>query len=134
MGDTSGAGLDQVNGKVDRRLLPSLEDARPALEASYVGPRTELEQSIAKTWEEILGIKPIGIHDEFFDLGGHSLVAMSILTRLGDRYHLTLPLRVIFEAPTVADLANYVDVLLWATNAPNDQADDPFLKRVEIEL
>ena len=93
------------SGKVDRRALPAPERARPDFEGSYVAPRDPIEEELAATWATVLGIERVGIHDNFFELGGHSLMATQLTTRLRDSFGVGLPLREIFEAPTVAELA-----------------------------
>ena len=93
------------NGKVDRRALPDPDPTRPELEAAFVAPRTPLEAAIARIWSEVLGIDSIGVHDNFFELGGHSLLATQVVSRIAETFHLDLPLRTIFETPTVAQLA-----------------------------
>jgi len=79
--------------------------ARPDLASPYVAPRNPTEQAIAEIWEGLLGIRPVGIHDEFLELGGHSLLATQVATRLRERFAVELPLRALFEAPTIAALA-----------------------------
>ena len=96
------------NGKLDRRALPAPDGARPELD-DYVAPRTPLEEGIARIWEELLGIDRAGIHDDFFALGGDSLVAMRLTSKLGRTFGVEVPLRSLFEQPTVADLAALVD-------------------------
>ncbi|MBV9927471.1 MAG: amino acid adenylation domain-containing protein [Acidobacteria bacterium] len=93
------------NGKVDRRALPVPDQARPELEQAFVAPRGALEEVLARVWGDILGIERVGVHDNFFDLGGHSLLATQVSTRVGETFQTDLPLRAIFEAPTVAGLA-----------------------------
>ncbi len=93
------------NGKVDRRALPDPENLRPTLATEYVPPQSELEQTIAATWQAVLKIDRVGASDNFFDLGGHSLLAVQIISRLGEALQIDLPLRILFEHPTVADLA-----------------------------
>ena len=75
----------------------------------YVGPRNSIEESIAGIWAEILGVKPIGVHDNFFDLGGHSLKATQVVSRLRKVFQSEIPLRHLFEFPTVAELAAVID-------------------------
>jgi acyl carrier protein len=93
------------NGKVDRRALPTPEGGRPELEAAYIAPRTEVERAIATIWQEVLRIERVGLHDNFFDLGGHSLLATQVISRLRAAFQVELPLRTLFEEPTVARLA-----------------------------
>ena len=97
-----------ANGKLDRRALPPPDPNRPELECSYVPPRTALEKSVAKIWAEILNVDKVGIHDNFFALGGHSLKATQVVARLSAVLQLELPLRNLFEAPSVAELADLI--------------------------
>jgi len=69
---------------------------------------------LAEVWEEVLNIRPIGIHDNFFNLGGHSLLATLVVSRIRDRFEIALPVRHLFEAPTIAQLAGRVEHLLLA--------------------
>lgn len=85
--------------------------ARPELQNAYVAPRNELEEALVSIWQSLLGIGNIGIHDNFFDLGGHSLLATQVLSRVQDIFKVNLPLRMIFESPTVAEFA---DILISA--------------------
>lgn len=93
------------NGKVNRRALPVPETTRPELERVYVAPRTALEETVTTCWEEVLGLERVGIHDDFFELGGHSLLATQIVGRLREIFPIELPLRTLFESPTVAGLS-----------------------------
>jgi SAM-dependent methyltransferase/acyl carrier protein len=96
------------NGKVDRRALPAPDWARPELAADFAAPRTPLEEVLAAVWSEVLGLEGIGIHDNFFDLGGHSLTAVQVLSRLNEVFSLNIPLQSLFETPTLAGLAESV--------------------------
>jgi acyl transferase domain-containing protein/acyl carrier protein len=78
---------------------------RPHLQNAYVAPRDELDQRIAALWSELLGIKQVGLHDNFLELGGNSLLATQLMSRLRDVFHVEVPLRALFAAPTVAGLA-----------------------------
>ncbi len=100
------------NGKVDRKALPRPEASRPELAAAFVAPRTGLERALAAAWSEVLGTDEVGVHDNFFDLGGHSLLATRLMARIESRLGLALPLRCLFEAPTVAALAGRVEQAL----------------------
>ena len=103
------------NGKVDRRALPAPEPARLGSEAECVEPRTDTERRLAAIWAEVLRLERVYVDDNFFDLGGHSLLATQLATRVREAFSITLPLQRIFEAPTVAALAEVVD-------AANDEA------------
>ena len=89
------------NGKVDRKALPEPDWGRMggAVRAEYVAPRGELEQILARAWEEILGVEAIGALDNFFDLGGHSLLAIRLVSRLREELGIELPLRSLFDHP-----------------------------------
>jgi amino acid adenylation domain-containing protein len=91
------------NGKIDRRALAQLET--PRTERVYVAPRTAVEEVVASIWAEVLKLERVGVHDSFFDLGGHSLLSIQVLTRLHKTFHVDLPLRAIFEADTVAEIS-----------------------------
>jgi acyl carrier protein len=95
-----------ANGKVDRRALPEPQlSGGPA----FVGPRTSTEGIVATIWSELLGRTPIGVRDDFFQLGGHSLVATQVISRLSKACGRELPVRSIFEAPTIERLAALID-------------------------
>lgn len=93
------------NGKVDRSALPAPDRARSELESVYVAPRTPVEQELADMWAEILDLEHVGAHDNFFDLGAHSLKATQVVSRARDRFGVELPLREVFEHPSIADLS-----------------------------
>ena len=93
------------NGKVDRRALPA--PVAPE-SSSYTAPRTPAEEMIANIWKEVLGSPQVGIYDDFFDLGGHSLLAIQVISRLRENFGTDIPLRKLFETPTVAGLASAV--------------------------
>ncbi|MDF2974190.1 MAG: putative Polyketide synthase, partial [Microvirga sp.] len=82
---------------------------RPPLATPYVAPRHDLEQTIATIWEQVLGIDRVGVHDDFFELGGESLVALQVLNRVRDAYQVELSLRQFFDTPTVAGLAAIIE-------------------------
>jgi amino acid adenylation domain-containing protein len=95
------------NGKVDRRRLP--EPGRSAvLEKRFIEPRDHIEKMIARIWEEVLGIKPVGVTDNFFVLGGHSLLAVRLMSQIERAFNKKLPLATLFREPTVAHIADLV--------------------------
>jgi acyl carrier protein len=96
-------------GKIDRRALPLPDRTRPDLDSTFVAPRTETESLIAKIWSQILGVEQVGVYDNFFDLGGHSLMATQILSRLRNVANVEIPLRAMYENPTIANLAEAVE-------------------------
>jgi amino acid adenylation domain-containing protein len=91
-----------ISGKVDRRALPA--PVRP-VGRDFVAPRTATEQTLADLFRQLLGVDQVGIHDSFFQLGGHSLLATQLLIRVRHAFQVEVPLRELFRAPTVADLA-----------------------------
>jgi aspartate racemase len=93
------------NGKVDRRSLPAPEHSEESRGQQYVAPRTEIEQVLAAIWAEVLKVPRVGIHDNFFDLGGHSLLAVQVIRQIAKVLGKTLPVRALFHAPTVQELA-----------------------------
>ncbi len=95
------------NGKLDRRALPAPEVG--ASRAEYVAPRTPTEERLVRIWAEVLGVEPIGVLDDFFELGGHSLRTIEVLSRIRSVCGVDLPLRVLFEATTVEQLARQVE-------------------------
>jgi acyl-coenzyme A synthetase/AMP-(fatty) acid ligase/acyl carrier protein len=99
-----------TNGKIDYRALPqpTQEQTAPAFKA----PRTPMEKKVAKIWSEVLQIEPIGLQDHFFALGGHSLLATQVITRVNEEFQLNLPIRTLFEKPTVAELVKQVKIEL----------------------
>jgi amino acid adenylation domain-containing protein len=97
-----------AHGKVDRRALPASEQSRSETE-EYVPPRTAAEQTLARIWSEILRLNEVGIHDNFFELGGHSLLATQVISRACQAFEIDLPLRKLFEEPTIAQLAKSID-------------------------
>ncbi len=101
--------LDQLplspNGKIDRKALPEPDAKRPELEGGYVAPRTPVEEKLAEIWAEVLKVEKVGVYDNFFDLGGHSLMATRILSQIPDAFQVELPLSSLFETPTIAAIA-----------------------------
>ncbi|MBM2805398.1 MAG: acyl-CoA synthetase [Deltaproteobacteria bacterium] len=96
------------NGKVDRLALPAPDRSRPELEVAYAAPRSDVEELLAKIWAEVLAIDLVGIHDNFFDLGGHSLAASRVISRVIQSFKLVLPVKALYDAPTVARMAEFV--------------------------
>jgi len=105
------------NGKVDRKSpalqpLPQLGRSQLEMDEIFVAPRTSAEEVMAAIWSKVLDVEQVSIHDNFFNLGGHSLLAMQVISRVGDAFQIELPLRCIFETPTVAGLAERVETVM----------------------
>jgi acyl carrier protein len=98
------------NGKVDRQALPQ-PDIQSSSAAEFAPPETETEKALADIWREVLGIKRVGLSDNFFDLGGHSLMATRVASRVTLTFGVRLPLRALFEHPTLASLSAQIDNL-----------------------
>jgi acyl carrier protein len=96
------------NGKVDRRALPAPGPDRLGQHDTYVAPRTPIEELLSLIWCEVLHLDRIGIHDNFFDLGGHSLVATRVRARIAAAFDLEISLARVFQTPTVEGLAEAV--------------------------
>ena len=92
-------------GKVDRRALPAPARVRPELDDPFVDPRTPIERVVAEIWADVLALDRVGIHDTFLDLGGHSLLASQIISRVIKAVQVELPVRALFDSPTVAEMA-----------------------------
>jgi acyl carrier protein len=93
------------NGKVDTAALALFDQVRPEHEGPFVEPRTAVEVVVASVWAEVLRLEQVSVHNNFFELGGHSLLATQVVARLRNVFQMTIPLRSLFEAPTVAGLA-----------------------------
>jgi acyl carrier protein len=100
-----------ATGKIDRNALPRPE---AQVAAEHAPPETETEEILAGFWRDLLGRDPVGIYDDFFDLGGHSLLAPQLMSSIAQVFEIELPLRVLFEAPTVAQLAVALEAAILA--------------------
>ncbi|MCF3627071.1 amino acid adenylation domain-containing protein [Planktothrix agardhii 1801] len=102
------------NGKIDRRALPTPDTATRNLATSFLAPRTPIESQMGQIWSEVLGLERIGIKDNFFELGGHSLLATQVISRSRDLFSVELSLQNLLEYPTVANLAQIIELLVVA--------------------
>jgi amino acid adenylation domain-containing protein len=135
--------LDQMpllsNGKVNLEALPAPEYSRQVLEEEYVAPRNEVEQALATIFAEVLSLEKIGVNDNFFLLGGHSLSATQVITRLRETMQIDVPLRQIFESPTVSGLAKVVEEFktqsqeeeIEVISRESDEEDEPLSALLE---
>jgi len=105
--------LDQLpltpNGKIDRKALPAPDYAKDLLENTYVAPSTDTERTLAEIWSRVLGVETIGVADNFFMIGGHSLLATQVVSRVRQSFGIEMPLREMFESPTIAELSKAVE-------------------------
>jgi acyl carrier protein len=113
-----------ANGKIDRRSLPVPDSLRPELAAAYVAPQTEIERAIATIWQEMLHLDRVGIHDNFFDLGGHSLLIVQLYSKLQRVFNRTISITDIFKYPTINSLAKYLNQDQNSQPAFDDRSQD----------
>jgi phthiocerol/phenolphthiocerol synthesis type-I polyketide synthase E len=126
--------LDQILAEVSRRTVATVEEDPPPaepppeqprlLEGEYVAPRSELEATLAQIWGEVLGVGQVGVDDDFFELGGNSLVGVQLIAQVRKTVDVKLPMRTLFDTPTVAGMAARV-AELRGTAAEADAADEP---------
>jgi len=90
-----------TNGKVDRKALPKPDTIRPNLEETFVAPTGAVESALAEIWAEVLGLERVGVHDNFFDLGGHSLLLMQLHGKINEKFQTDISLVELFEYSTV---------------------------------
>ncbi|MBO9703699.1 MAG: AMP-binding protein, partial [Sporocytophaga sp.] len=105
-----------ANGKLDKAQLPSIDGLGTLRSHQYVAPRTQSEKQLAAIWEEILNREQIGVHDDFFDLGGHSLKAIQLMARINKSFDVDLGLPLLFNNPNIESLSNEIDNTYWASN------------------
>lgn len=99
----------RLGEKADQPASPGGGHPRPKLRSSYAAPRNETEEKLASIWQQLLGIAQVGIHDNFFEMGGHSLLAIQALSRIRQAFQLEISLHELFEVPTVAGLAQRIE-------------------------
>jgi hypothetical protein len=102
-----------ANGKVDRKALPVPEGRPEGLE--YVAPRTPVEETLAAIWAEVLHLDRVGVHDNFFEIGGHSLLAVRVAALAREALGVDLSIRTLFEHPSVAEQAQRITTTVWLT-------------------
>jgi acyl carrier protein len=100
------------NGKVDQMSLPPPDESNTLRDDPRVAPRTEMEKTVAGILERVLNLEHVDVEENFFSLGGHSLLGAQLVARFRDTFGIEMPLRVIFEAPTVAELSAEIERLL----------------------
>ena len=116
------------NGKIDRSALPVPEGTRPELDTPFAAPRTPVEKELSRIWAEVLSLDQVGIYDNFFDLGGHSLAATRVVSQVIKKFQLEIPLRSLFQSPTIAEMAAAI------TAHQANKLDPEDLNRILAEL
>jgi acyl carrier protein len=121
-----------TSGKVDRRALPAPKSSRPELDETFAAPRTSTEETLAnKIFSQVLGLDQIGVHDNFFELGGNSLQATQLVSQVKETFQVDLPLRTLFGAPKVEDLASAIEQAMLSSVSADELAT--VLKELEDE-
>src|SRR5262249_25574910 len=129
-----------ANGKLDYKALPAPGSGRPDLSSPFTPPSNPEQDLLASIWSQVLGVDRIGIHDNFFDLGGHSLLATQIIGRVRDLLGVQLPLRCMFEVPTIAGMVSTLQVARGQTGLsvppiqPHREHKDPPLSFAQQQL
>jgi amino acid adenylation domain-containing protein len=106
------------NGKLDRSKLPAPDELNQYPDDLVIAPRTEIEELIANVWQDVLKLDNINVHDNFFELGGHSLLAIQIVAKLSDVVDREVSLKTLFDAPTIAGLAEKLETIIRDGNTP----------------
>ena len=132
-----GIAIEQEKSFID--ITHSLESAKPShsrpdLQTPYVASRNEQEQAVAEIWQELLGIQRVGIHDNYFELGGDSLLAVQIISRLRDNLEIELPLPRFFETPTIAGLTEFIETIRLTRLGPRLYRETTTSEREEGEI
>ena len=123
------------NGKVDRKALTTVQGGTFGVAESFVAPRTPIEELLASIWAEVLGLEQVGIHDNFFEIGGHSLKATQVISRVRDVFSTELPIRCLFEFPIVADLSKQIeDIRSQESNLSAAIPIQPIAREEELAL
>ncbi|MCX4715097.1 amino acid adenylation domain-containing protein [Streptomyces virginiae] len=113
-----------LNGKVDRRALPAPEALRPDLGGAFEAAGTPVEKALAEIWADVLSVDRVGLDDDFFDLGGHSMLATQVVARSKEQFGVAMTLRIFFDLPTVRELAAALEELLAAQSTNNPHGEN----------
>ena len=114
-----------ANGKIDKRALPVPELRSQTMHVQYVAPRDAMERQLATIWSKLLGVERIGVHENFFDLGGHSLIGLQLLGQVEEQFGKTLALKSLFQAPTISAFAKLLQKEGGSTELTNLSAIQP---------
>ncbi|WP_426558532.1 amino acid adenylation domain-containing protein [Dapis sp. BLCC M172] len=121
------------NGKVDRKALP-IPDNISSVSTEYVAPETETQKLLAEIWQEVLGIEKVGIYDNFFDLGGHSLTAVKLVSQICRNFNISLSVKTLFLQPIIAELSNIITELLNNKSVSQQQSSQSIKNDVQETL
>ena len=123
-----------VNGKIDRRALPDPDSRRPELDTPFVAPRTDLENTVARIFSQCIGIEPVGIEDNLFELGGDSLTLGRVMTRLTATFEREIPMANLFASPSVAGVARLLEATARSSAPANETALCSVSSKPPLEL
>jgi acyl carrier protein len=118
-----------ANGKLDYRSLPAPDQASTVHSHAFVAPRTPSEEIVVTLMAQLLGLERVSIDENFFDLGGHSLLATQLIARLREAFQLELPVRLLFDKPTAAELS--LGILAYAVEQEDAEEMDKILQEVQ---
>ncbi|MHC5759315.1 non-ribosomal peptide synthase/polyketide synthase [Nostoc sp.] len=122
------------NGKVDRKALPIPDSHNTQLAVSFVAPRTPVEKVLADIWANVLHLEQVGVLDNFFELGGHSLSTIRVMSQVNETFQINLPLRHLFAAPTIAELAQTIESNCRTDSTVSTDAITPLNLQAEVVL
>jgi len=120
-------------GKIDAGALPQPSAVPPGGREAFVAPRTPVELKLAEMWSEILNVPEIGVTQDFFSIGGHSLMVLRVISNIGKEWNVALPFRQFFETPTIAELAQSIEALIYLAEGSRT-APAPDAAREEVEI
>lgn len=123
-----------VSGKIDKQMLRDSTDKGSVLRESFAAPTNDTENKIVEIWTKLLGIEKIGVDDNFFDLGGHSLLIAKLTPRIKDQFHVELSFRQVFETPTISELSKAVEALVYLRESQQYQAYDQNEDSEDVEI
>ena len=123
-----------ANGKIDPQALPSPDQMTSSEDTAYVEPRTETERKVAGIWQELLEVERVGIHDNFFEIGGHSLLMVQAQSKLQDLFNRELTTIELFQYPTVHSLANFLDQEVPEASLAQESQDRAEMRRASMEV
>jgi acyl carrier protein len=113
-----------LNGKVDKKILPLPEDIGMVSGFGYVAPRNEMEEKLALIWKAVLERDSIGVLDNFFEIGGNSIKAILLISRIQREFKVTLQAGAFFVTPTIEEITQEIDRILWANSTPSEMDND----------
>lgn len=111
-------------GKINRHALPKPDLSKARVSTEYVAPRTETEEKLANIVQEILNVERVGVFDNFFELGGHSMMATQVVSRIQEEFGVSLPLRALFESPTIDGIARKLAEMQLEEHLDSENAED----------